>query len=83
MFLPVTSTLKLVVNYPPEVEIHVQGDRAPGRKGERETGMYYKEHCAKYRTREWADRKAIEHADSGTTRTPATKKHMVPGSLVT
>ncbi len=39
MFLPVTSTLKLVVNYPPEVEIHVQGDRAPGRKGERETGI--------------------------------------------
>jgi hypothetical protein len=29
----VTSTLKLVVNYPPEVEIHVQGDRAPGRNG--------------------------------------------------
>jgi hypothetical protein len=39
MFLPVTSTLKLVVNYPPEVEIHVQGDRAPGRKADRETDI--------------------------------------------
>jgi hypothetical protein len=31
MFLPVTTTVKLAVNFPPEVEIHLQGDRAPGK----------------------------------------------------
>jgi hypothetical protein len=30
MFLPVSSTIKLAVNFPPEVEIHIQGDTPPG-----------------------------------------------------